>query len=241
MRAVVAILTMFVLAFPCGAAAQTAMRPDTVIHLFDGKSMDGFYTWLVDSHREDPLRVFTRRGPGGRRAGDPHQRREVGRHRHARVVPRLPPDRGVPVGAADLGRSGGTPRATAACSCTREGADGNTGRDFNGPWMRSIEAQIIEGGVGDIILVAGFEADGTRRTPTHHRAGGRRTATARPSSTRTAAPRMFDDRPHQLVRPRSRLAATRSASAARPGRREPARGVDAPRGPCRRATASPTS
>jgi hypothetical protein len=46
-----------------------------------------------------------------------------------------------------------------------QGADGNTGRDFNGPWMRSIEAQIIEGGVGDIILVAGFEADGTRLTP----------------------------------------------------------------------------
>ncbi len=31
--------------------------------------------------------------------------------------------------------------------------------------MRSVEAQIIEGGVGDIILVAGFEADGTRLTP----------------------------------------------------------------------------
>jgi hypothetical protein len=46
-----------------------------------------------------------------------------------------------------------------------QGADGNTGRDFNGPWMRSIEAQVIEGGVGDIILVAGFEADGTRVTP----------------------------------------------------------------------------
>ena len=47
-----------------------------------------------------------------------------------------------------------------------QGQPGNTGKDMNGPWMRSIEAQVIEGGVGDLILVAGFEPDGTRLMPT---------------------------------------------------------------------------
>jgi hypothetical protein len=46
-----------------------------------------------------------------------------------------------------------------------QGADGNTGKDGSGAWMRSVEAQIIEGGVGDFILVAGFDAEGMRRVP----------------------------------------------------------------------------
>jgi hypothetical protein len=46
-----------------------------------------------------------------------------------------------------------------------QGADGNTASDGNGAWMRSVEAQVIEGGVGDIILVGGFEDRGPRLTP----------------------------------------------------------------------------
>jgi hypothetical protein len=38
-----------------------------------------------------------------------------------------------------------------------QGENGNTGADFKGPWMRSLEYQIIEGGTGDMILVAGYE------------------------------------------------------------------------------------
>src|SRR5690606_919010 len=46
-----------------------------------------------------------------------------------------------------------------------EGPDGNTRNDFNGPWMRSIEAQIIEGGTGDFLMVGGYDADGTLTVP----------------------------------------------------------------------------
>jgi hypothetical protein len=46
-----------------------------------------------------------------------------------------------------------------------QGPDGNTGADGNGAWMRSVEAQIIEGGVGDFILVAGHDAQGQRLSP----------------------------------------------------------------------------
>ena len=42
---------------------------------------------------------------------------------------------------------------------------GNTQKDFNGPWLMSLEFQIIEGGVGDIILVSGFKESGEQVRP----------------------------------------------------------------------------
>src|SRR5437588_225834 len=41
-----------------------------------------------------------------------------------------------------------------------------TGKDFNGPWMLSQECQIIQGGVGDLIMVAGWDKDGKQTVPT---------------------------------------------------------------------------
>jgi hypothetical protein len=46
-----------------------------------------------------------------------------------------------------------------------QGRDGNTGKDFKGPWIRSQECQIIEGGVGDFIMVGGYEPDGSQIVP----------------------------------------------------------------------------
>ena len=46
-----------------------------------------------------------------------------------------------------------------------QGRLGNTGKDFNGPWLRSIEFQIIEGGVGDILPVAGYNDQGEQLRP----------------------------------------------------------------------------
>ena len=164
MRAIAAFLTLFVLAVPSGSAAQTAVRPETVIHLFDGKTLDGFYTWLVDHHREDPLRVFSvvdqvDGAPAIRISGEKWGgivTRESYRDYRLIVEFRW--------GLLTWGQRRNATRDSGVL-VHAQGADGNTGRDFNGPWMRSIEAQIIEGGVGDIILVAGFEADGTRITP----------------------------------------------------------------------------
>ena len=46
-----------------------------------------------------------------------------------------------------------------------QGRLGNTKSDFNGPWLRSIEFQIIEGGVGDILPVGGFGETGEQIRP----------------------------------------------------------------------------
>jgi len=164
MRAIGAVLTLFVFVVPCSAAAQTAIAPEKVIQLFDGRALNGFYTWLVDSHREDPLRVFTvvdqvDGAPAIRISGEKWGgivTREA--YRDYRLVVEFR------WGLLTWGQRRNAARDSGVL-VHAQGADGNTGRDFNGPWMRSIEAQIIEGGVGDIILVAGFEPDGTRVTP----------------------------------------------------------------------------
>ena len=164
MRALAVVVTLFVCAWPAGASAQTAIRPDKVIHLFDGKTLDNFYTWVVDSHREDPLRVFTvvdqvDGAPAIRVSGEKWgglTTRES--YRDYRLIVEFRWGLLTWAQRKNAARDSGV-------LVHGQGADGSTGRDFNGPWMRSIEAQIIEGGVGDLILVAGFEADGTRLTP----------------------------------------------------------------------------
>ena len=45
------------------------------------------------------------------------------------------------------------------------GRMGNTGKDFNGPWLMSHEFQIIEGGVGDFLPVAGYSESGEQILP----------------------------------------------------------------------------
>lgn len=47
-----------------------------------------------------------------------------------------------------------------------QGDPGNRSENFDSPWMQSIEYQIIEGGVGDIIILDGHTTDGEHRTTT---------------------------------------------------------------------------
>ena len=152
------------LAAPAGSPAETATRPDRTIHLFDGKSLAPFYTWLVDDHRQDPLRVFSvvdqvDGAPAIRISG---QRwgglvtREA--YRDYRLVVEFR------WGLLTWGERRNAARDSGIL-IHAQGADGNTAADLNGPWMRSIEAQVIEGGVGDIILVGGFDERGPKLTP----------------------------------------------------------------------------
>jgi hypothetical protein len=147
-----------------GMAAEIAVRPDRMVHLFDGKSLAAFTTWLVDSHREDPLRVFTvvdrvDGAPAIRISGERWGglvTREA--YRDYRLVVEFR------WGLATWGERTIAARDSGVL-VHAQGRDGNTGADGNGPWMRSVEAQVIEGGVGDFILVAGFDAEGRKLAP----------------------------------------------------------------------------
>jgi hypothetical protein len=181
MMRVLPLLLLLPLASSSGWAAETAIRPDRTIRLFDGKTLDGFYTWLVDSHREDPLRVFSvvdqvDGAPAIRISGERWGglvSRET--YRDYRLVVEFR------WGLATWGERKNATRDS-GIMIHGQGPDGNTGADGNGPWMRSVEAQVIEGGVGDFILVDGVDAGGRKLVPR---------MTARASTDRDGEP-VFD-------------------------------------------------
>jgi hypothetical protein len=187
MRRVVCICFV-VLFLPVALGAQTAIRPDSPIHLFDGRTLANFTTWLVDDHQTDPLRVFSivdqvDGAPAIRISGERWGgivTREAYRDYRLIVEFRW--------GLLTWGNRKNAARDSGVL-VHGQGAIGNTGKDGNGPWMRSVEAQIIEGGVGDLILVAGFEPDGRRLTPT---------ITARTSRDRDGEP-IFDPKGEERV------------------------------------------
>src|SRR5687768_13424068 len=57
MRPLVAILGMLLTVSGLNAAEAIAPK-DGPIQLFNGKNLDGFYTWLKDTKYEDPRQVF---------------------------------------------------------------------------------------------------------------------------------------------------------------------------------------
>ncbi len=158
------VLVALIALSPGSLFAQTVIRPEGRVPLFDGKSLDRFYTWLVDSHREDPLRVFSvvdqvDGAPAIRISGERWGglvTREA--YRDYRLVVEFR------WGSLTWGQRRNAARDSGVL-VHGQGPDGNTGADGNGAWMRSVEAQVIEGGVGDFILVAGYDAGGQRQMP----------------------------------------------------------------------------
>lgn len=149
---------------PAMLAQGAAIRPDRVIQLFDGKSLDAFDSWLVDHHHKDPNRVFTvvdqvDGAPAIRVSGENwgglltkqsyRDYKMVVEYRWGSVTWGTRKDRTKDNGIL----------------LHAQGRPGNSQKDFNGPWMRSIEFQIIEGGVGDFILVGGYSDRGELLRP----------------------------------------------------------------------------
>lgn len=143
---------------PAGVGPITPTQP---IQLFNGRDLTGFYTWLADFGYQDPHRVFT-------------------------VVDRIDGAPAIRVSGQDWGglitrdtyanyrlivefRWGDVTWGTRVDK-TRDsgilyhaqGPEGAAQADFKSPWMRSLEYQLIEGGTGDLIIIAGFRRDGQR-------------------------------------------------------------------------------
>jgi 3-keto-disaccharide hydrolase len=151
---------------PVSALAQPlVVRPTAPIALFNGRDLSNFETWLVDHHGEDPDRVFSVvdqiDGAPAIRISGQHWGGLATRDRYAdyRLVVEFR------WGLLTWGERRNAARDSGVL-VHGDGPLGNTARDMNGPWIRSIEAQVIEGGTGDFILVAGYDAGGTSTTPT---------------------------------------------------------------------------
>jgi hypothetical protein len=123
-------------------AAQDA--GDKTLQLFDGESLDGWYTYLQDRGRDkDPKKVFTVKDGMIRISGEEWGCiTTVDEYENYKI-------------ALDFkwGELTYAPRLKNARDCGlllhSQGEDGAS----SGIWMYSIEAQIIEGGTGDFIVV----------------------------------------------------------------------------------------
>lgn len=146
-------------------APSAAISPSAVIKLFDGKSLANWDPWLVDHHEADPERVFT---VVDQIDGAPAIRIS-GKVWGGLLTKQAYRDYRLVIEYRWGGVTWGDRKARTRDSGVllhAQGRPGNTRVDFNGPWLRSIEFQIIEGGVGDIILVAGYGDAGEQIRPT---------------------------------------------------------------------------
>jgi hypothetical protein len=164
-RRSVAIVLLALAGAPATVLAQSpVVRPTAPIALFNGRDLSGFETWLVDHHGEDPDRVFS---VVDQIDGHPAIRIS-GQHWGGLATRDTYADYHLVVefrwGLLTWGERRNAARDSGVL-VHGDGPLGNTARDMNGPWLRSIEAQVIEGGTGDFILVAGYDSAGTSTTP----------------------------------------------------------------------------
>ena len=130
-----------------GAQPSEPISPTSVIQLFNGTDLSGFYGWLEDTQYEDPLKVFGVKDGAIRISGAVNgylATEQEYRDYHLVVEYKW----GEETGNATTVRNSGI-------LLHAVGPDGN-----HSPWMASIECQIAQGCVGDFIVIRGKDADG---------------------------------------------------------------------------------
>jgi hypothetical protein len=132
--------------------ASEAVSPQgEVIQLFNGRNLDGFRTWLRDTQYEDPRHVFTVHDGLLHISGDGYGYAATRQaYKDYRLVAEFCWGEQTWGERAERARDSGI-------LVHAVGPDGNHGK-----WMASIETQIIEGGVGDFVVVGGKYADGSQ-------------------------------------------------------------------------------
>lgn len=127
-----------------------AIQPTEVIKLFDGKSLDSFYTFMKDSQYEDPRNIFSVTDGLLHISGDGFGglvSKKAYRDYHCVLEYRW---------GSKTWQSRKERTKDSGLLIHSNGPDGG----YRGIWMPSLEVQIIEGGVGDFIMVTGNDADG---------------------------------------------------------------------------------
>jgi hypothetical protein len=121
-----------------------------VIRLFDGKSLGDCYTWLKDTQRKDPRKVFSVVDGNLHISGDGLGALVTNkRYRDYHAVVEFKWGEKTWHDRVNRARDSGF-------LIHGNGRDGG----YDGTWMPSLEVQIIEGGVGDFVPVPGVDEHG---------------------------------------------------------------------------------
>jgi hypothetical protein len=130
------------------AAATEPIRPDKPIALFNGKDLTGLTTWLKDAKRDDPRKVFTVEDGMLHLSGDGYgyvATDKEYRDYHLTVEYKW-----------GKRTDGGKYVRNSGILLHATGPDGGAG----GTWMSSIECQLAQGCVGDLIIIRGKDDQG---------------------------------------------------------------------------------
>jgi hypothetical protein len=131
-----------------GAGDEGSVAPEKTIELFNGKDLSGWYTYLRDTKFEDPRGVFTVRDRLIRISGDGYGYLSTDRaYRNYRLIVEFK------WGSRNWGERIGKARDSGIFLHSR-GPDGNS-FDADGAYKAAIECQIMEGAVGDFLLIKG--------------------------------------------------------------------------------------
>ena len=127
---------------------DTAVSPtDGPIKLFNGRNLEGFYTWIRDSQYSDPKKIFTVQDGMIHISGDGYGGLITNRnYRDYHLIIEFKWGEKTWLNRVDRARDSGV-------LLHAWGPDGG----YSNTWMASIEAQIIEGGVGDILVLTGTD------------------------------------------------------------------------------------
>jgi hypothetical protein len=142
-RSLLAVLVGGTVAVSAAHAPATAVT--SPVRLFDGRSLDGWYTWTKDHKYDDPSKVFGVQDGMLHISGEEWggiATKQAFHDYHLTVEWRW--------GQATWGER----KASARDSGILVHGVGEDGA-ASGVWLESIEAQVIEGGTGDLILVSG--------------------------------------------------------------------------------------
>ena len=134
-------------------AADAPRRPDRVTPLFNGRDLAGLTTWLEDARRDDPRRVFTVAPDGSLRiSGDGFGYVGTARpYRDYRLV----------VEYRWGERTAGKSVRNSGILLNAVGPDGGV----RNTWMPSVEVQLAQGCVGDLVVIRNDPAEVPGATP----------------------------------------------------------------------------
>jgi hypothetical protein len=127
-----------------------SVAPEEKITLFNGKDLAGFTTWLKEGGKQDPRRVFRVEDSMLHISGDGYGYLATDReYSDYRLIVEYKWGKATD-GGKSVRNSGILLHAT--------GPDGNA----EGTWMASVECQLAQGCVGDLIVIPGREAGGAK-------------------------------------------------------------------------------
>ncbi len=141
-------LLALVLLAPLALSAAAPVAPAEPVALFNGNNLDGFSSWLKDTKREDPKKVFRVTDGLLHATGDGFG--------YLATAKEYKDYRAVLEFKWGKKTDGGKYVRNSGLLVHGTGPDGAAG----GTWMASVEVQLAQGCVGDLIPIRGTGADG---------------------------------------------------------------------------------